>query len=557
MTSTGPETAESALDHLLRDTVEPGLRPVLAPMARALLPWLVPTGDVDGTGLAEPVGVSGLAPRGPWHRLLASEWALLDEVPLEFVRRAADRELRFLELEREEPSPPARVEIRLDCGPTCLGRPRVVQAAVLLAVAARARASGQSLAWGGLHSDVLFDGLADDWLDTFRSLRTLAAVRVSPGLPGVPSTRWLVGRSVVEGEGTPVVIGQDGDHFSCRIASREVALGRLSTGTAVSVLRPGWRRGTVTPHRSDGMHWPQLPGLLFSPSAARLFAIAADRRTAWAIPVPPRPGRKVHSLHTRGPILAVGWVKQKLVALTSVDDQLALVRKDRVSRHRASPEAVLNKVPRLLVRTRNHGLEGVAVMPPGVLYITAADGQRLRRSNLDGWCFYWDSEQSRAPDGVEDVLGVAQSGRVVRLALPGSPTDGPKRDELHVGPFERDAALWMVRDRVLSFLRVQEDRWRVTYEPGHLRPTDPMVQCPTPPLGVVGTGPERLVVYREDDGLWLRALVGATSPSRLASGVVAAAVSPVGDTVAWRTTTGLIGVMRIADRKMLGKWGPA
>ena len=51
----------------------------------------------------EPDGYAQLSRRGPFDRLLLTQWALLDVVPEELLRRAASNELLFHELARKEP----------------------------------------------------------------------------------------------------------------------------------------------------------------------------------------------------------------------------------------------------------------------------------------------------------------------------------------------------------------------------------------------------------------------------------------------------------------------
>src|SRR5688500_5377044 len=47
-------------------------------------------------GRVEPDGVDDVRQRGPYERLLLSEWALADALPEEFIRRAANNEHLFL-----------------------------------------------------------------------------------------------------------------------------------------------------------------------------------------------------------------------------------------------------------------------------------------------------------------------------------------------------------------------------------------------------------------------------------------------------------------------------
>lgn len=99
---------------------------------------------------AEPDGFAGLDRRGPYERLLASEWALLDEIPEEFVRRAAEGEHLFLHVSRREPSRSRESLVLFDAGPSQIGSPRIVHLAVLIVLARRAAAAGAGFAWGVL-----------------------------------------------------------------------------------------------------------------------------------------------------------------------------------------------------------------------------------------------------------------------------------------------------------------------------------------------------------------------------------------------------------------------
>src|SRR5688500_18193064 len=57
---------------------------------------VVGTSDIDG--------FDGIARRGSYEKLVASEWVLADEMPDEFARRATMGEHLFLDLARREPS---------------------------------------------------------------------------------------------------------------------------------------------------------------------------------------------------------------------------------------------------------------------------------------------------------------------------------------------------------------------------------------------------------------------------------------------------------------------
>jgi hypothetical protein len=96
----------------------------LGPMVRRLDSVIGPLRAQGRRGDGDPDGFDGLARRGSYERLLLSEWLLAEEVPEEFVRRAAMREHGFLHLARREPVG-SRVSVALfDAGPNQIGAPR-------------------------------------------------------------------------------------------------------------------------------------------------------------------------------------------------------------------------------------------------------------------------------------------------------------------------------------------------------------------------------------------------------------------------------------------------
>jgi hypothetical protein len=129
-----------------------------SPEAHELLgPWLpilerlrgavsLPHAHADG----EPDGFSGLGRRGLYYRLVATEWALLDDVPDEFVRRAGAGEHLFHALARADAAGAGRIVVLFDAGPWQLGAPRLVHLAWLLVLARHARSRSVHLAWGVL-----------------------------------------------------------------------------------------------------------------------------------------------------------------------------------------------------------------------------------------------------------------------------------------------------------------------------------------------------------------------------------------------------------------------
>lgn len=134
------------------------LEPALVSAMGAMLPRIAlavgplarskePTGEPDGYGR--------IARRGPFDRMLASQWALLDEVPEEFLRRAFSNELLFHELARAEPKGSQRSVALFDAGPGSLGAPRIAHLAILVVLARRAAEVGVPFSWGTLREPLL------------------------------------------------------------------------------------------------------------------------------------------------------------------------------------------------------------------------------------------------------------------------------------------------------------------------------------------------------------------------------------------------------------------
>ena len=115
-------------------------------LALALAPWVGrlalvvgPMAERRSLRAGEPDGFTGLARRGSYERLVASEWALAEHFPDEFVRRAAAGEHLFHELARRSHHGAQRAVAIVSAGPGQLGAPRLAQLALLVVLARRAR----------------------------------------------------------------------------------------------------------------------------------------------------------------------------------------------------------------------------------------------------------------------------------------------------------------------------------------------------------------------------------------------------------------------------------
>jgi len=184
-------------------------------------------------GVPEPDGLGDLRRRGPYERLLATEWLLADELPDEFLRRAASSEHLFL-----APRPRAReaeksIVAIFDAGPRQFGAPRLGQLALWMLLARRAAQIGGVFQWGVLQLPGGLDGA-----DNVKQLRSLLKARdfevgtsahveawreVLAGLDRVPGESWLVGAAPAE---------QPTDE---RWTSHRVSLQRAVLGDALEV----------------------------------------------------------------------------------------------------------------------------------------------------------------------------------------------------------------------------------------------------------------------------------------------------------------------------------
>lgn len=95
-----------------------------------------------------PEGHAGIDTRGRYERLLATEWALLDELPDEFLRRAVSGEHLFLQQTYQDLAAAKQSVVLFDAGPDQLGAPRLVHLAILIVLAQRAAAHDATLHWG-------------------------------------------------------------------------------------------------------------------------------------------------------------------------------------------------------------------------------------------------------------------------------------------------------------------------------------------------------------------------------------------------------------------------
>ncbi|MFO0606825.1 MAG: hypothetical protein U0324_26875 [Polyangiales bacterium] len=389
LAAVSPEVAAALGDWLLK------LAPAVGPLR---------TRTLVGTG--EPDGYDGLLRRGPYERLLLSEWLLATEAPEEFVRRAATRELAFHRMAHREPAD-ARASVALfDAGPSQLGVPRLVHVAALVLLAQRAAKAKARFGWavlqrppgapdgGGLtlgltaqnvdnilHArsatapadadldawaaleargegwgDVWFVGARDAW-DRWR-----ARARRRPGATGgclaVADAREPEGQrvrvSVIQRSTvTDVTLAPPDDATCVRLLRSVAARATERRPPAAQSARPRGRRYTAA-------HAPAT-NLVFSPTGNMLaWRTASGALMLSGVPKYPNGHREKLRMYAnrRGEtILGVGWVHRRLVLLTCLRGELLLFNWNgsdfpRASAHRPwpllGPEPVLTRAARAL-----------------------------------------------------------------------------------------------------------------------------------------------------------------------------------------------------------------
>lgn len=318
-------------------------------VATAVGPWLprlsMGIGPLRGRptpGDGEPDGFDGLSRRGSYERLLISEWALAEEAPLEFLRRAAEREQLFFKLRRLEPAGTRRSVVLLDCGPLQLGGPRLAQLAALIVFARRAAAADAEFAWG-----VLQDGNRNLRPFDEATLRSLAASRTLLSASEADAAGWADAVDeevedlwVVGSRHAPLTVprarwltlDEQITPTSREILARtdvEIALALPDPEAGARLLRE-LKPASKSGRRFESNLDPEC-GLRFSQDGHRLLGVVlrgdARELRAWHVPDNSRakPGKpRHHRLPDDRVLVGAAYIGKQFVVVTEQDDQLAL-----------------------------------------------------------------------------------------------------------------------------------------------------------------------------------------------------------------------------------------
>jgi hypothetical protein len=398
-------------------------------VVHTLLPWLPrlaatfgplkrSTREGDGT----PDGFGGLTRRGSYERLLLSEWAIAEEAPLEFLRRAAMTEHTFLELQRRAPSASLHSIALFDAGPHQIGAPRLVHLATLVVLARRARLAGVAFRWGVLQDPErrTFEHLdAQSVLNLLQGRSTHEGKpedvdafleRLDPGDDGLDDL-WFVGGNRTAklarlGQTVEVVESMEiGDRaLDVRLAPKDPVRFELPhPNVCVRLLRDPFEVRKPAPVRvamatTGG-------GVAIADGGRRLFLRTQAGVLALGLPHKPleHHAEPRHLGAQRGPIVAVGWWHKRYWVL-SVDGLQPVL-------------SVRNKRGQLIDQLELERGE-TTLMPPG------ADAPIAGMFHVHGYCFVQLESDVFAIDlqlrSIEriatDVLGAARrAGRLWTL----------------------------------------------------------------------------------------------------------------------------------------------
>jgi len=205
--------------------------PLFADLLGRLAPTLGPLRGLQQGGVPEPDGLDDLQRRGPYERLLGSEWLLADEAPDEFLRRAAVGEHLFLAPQRRARQASRLIVVLFDAGPLQLGAARLVHIAWLILLARRAEEAGAQLLWGVLQHEPQLHAF-----DSAARLKQLLAART---FSTVSDAHWQAWCSWLQGAPQPIGecwrVGQRLPAAERRVSSHSVQVSRSLDGSSLSV----------------------------------------------------------------------------------------------------------------------------------------------------------------------------------------------------------------------------------------------------------------------------------------------------------------------------------
>jgi hypothetical protein len=399
--------------------------PLFADLLGRINPVLGPLRGRHQGGVPEPDGLGDLQRRGPYERLLSSEWLLADEVPDEFLRRAVGGEHMFLAPQYRAREANRLIVVLFDAGPLQLGAARLVHLALLMLLARRASDAGAQLRWGILQgAPVLHE------LDSAAQLKRLLNART---YETVSDSHWLAWRDCLADQATGEcwVVGQRLPATDPKVCTHRVQIQRSLDGHSLSfAMQPGQTQRVSLPLPDEQQGVRLLKGH-FENEVHTPGPTAAGKVPRVALTLPPvisgsghyvalrmldEPGMVVIKLPHKNQKKAIEvrrrlWGKhQHVLAATFHHRSLgALLGDENNLDFWNIPTIVSTPKPS---REEMHLPPGTATFLPAV-WLRGQQSERLYVLDSKGQLAYWQERGRRLPEdagcGVtSDVLGLAQ-----------------------------------------------------------------------------------------------------------------------------------------------------
>ena len=438
---------------MLPDALHGDLADWLPRLGRTIGPLKRSRSTPDGP----PDGFAGLSRRGPYERLLMTEWLLAKELPEEFIRRAVTHEHLFLQLARREPAGGLRSVVLFDGGPSQIGEPRLAHLAALVIFAQRAADAGAELIFGVLQAvpppmtvvspenaerimharaaEAPTESQYSAWLDAAANGGGSPQPLDDVWLVGGPQTREWAARAAFGHVEPQDVLALDRRAISVTVrqgaAPRSVELPLPSIASCIRLLRDPYRPPARPRTR------PRASGMIFSHDGRYLMmrtiaGVAAMRVSRSA---DEEGGTVRHLAFPEGDIIAADAFKKRFLVLAAIDGMLIL----QVFRHRGQVDQVTD-LGHAVSFIRPGADQSLAPLLP--MTIKGSLPRRMLTFDASGTSHVVDTIKDRSvqPTDFEAIAAVRHRSAIEFLAKP----DDGRDDALRLG-YERDGKFNTIR----------------------------------------------------------------------------------------------------------------
>jgi len=283
-------------------------------------------------------GYDGTTNRGDPDRLLVSEWLFAEEVPLEFLRRAAESELLYLRQAYQHARKQGRVVAVVDSGPDQLGAGRLVQLAAMVVLDRRAHLAGSELVVADLQSGSTSSGplsvVLPQWLNA-RSSRPATPENLSAVLADIPreDQAWVLcgpaTAALLSGHRRKIVSrvttwqATSAAEVGVRVGDSSATLPLPAPGPAVAALRgEGLTRRRTRPESVPVAVAATGQGAVFTSEEPQLLWRGASDGELYTVRVGHGESTRVHLRRLPGTILAAAVLGRRIVAVLTDGERI-------------------------------------------------------------------------------------------------------------------------------------------------------------------------------------------------------------------------------------------